>query len=257
MKKISAENNNIRYTGKIAYNGSKFRGWAVQPNDIISVQGKLQNHLSQLFQEPIKVIGSGRTDAGVHALGQIFHFDTSKKILVNQIKKYLNNAGCGNWNIFYIRQTNSNFHARYLAKEKIYLYKINVSPNLSPLDYDYVWQYLKPLDLNKLRKVAKIFVGTHDFLSFATVPEGNTVRTIKYIKINKNNNIVSFKIAGNGFLRSMVRMVVGAIVNCANEKISIADCIDFFNNPKKGKAVFKAPAGGLYLMGVKYKHVKK
>lgn len=243
--------------GKIAYNGSKFRGWAIQPNGIISVQGKLQDQLSQLFQEQIKVIGSGRTDAGVHALGQIFHFDTNKKILVNQIKKYLNNAGCGNWNIFYIKQTNSSFHARYLAKEKIYLYKINVSSNLNPLHYDYVWQYLKPLGLNKLREVAKIFVGTHNFLSFATVPEGNTVRTIKYIKISKKNGIINFEITGNGFLRSMVRMVVGAIVNCVNGKISIADCIDFFNNPKKGKAVFKAPAGGLYLIGVKYKYVKK
>lgn len=240
-----------RYSFCISYDGSKFHGWAIQPN-VKTVQGDLQKALSALYNLKIIVYGSGRTDAGVHAINQVFHFDAPSNINVSNISKYLNNFNKGKWYIFNGKKYLNNFHSRFNVKRKIYLYKIICTKKIDPLLYDYSWQIPFDLNISKLRKISKIFIGLHDFLSFTTEKKDNTIRQIYNIKINKIKNFISIKIIGSGFLQSMVRMLIATIVNFACDKITIDYCQMLLDKPKKGQVIYKAPASGLYLLKVIY-----
>lgn len=248
---LKPKNNFTRYCFKISYNGSKFFGWAIQPN-LKTVQGDLQSILFNLYNKKIVVFGSGRTDAGVHAIEQIFHFDAPNYISITGIISKLNNNNKGLWNVFGGKKISNSFHARFSSKNKTYVYKIKITKKINPLIYDFFWQISDNLSLKKLRQIANLLKGEHNFLSFTTESKENTKRTINYIKISKCKNEILIKINGDGFLRNMVRMIVGCMVNFASNKISLKDCQDLLENPAKGKAILKAPASGLYLLKVKY-----
>ena len=240
-----------RFRVKISYNGSKFHGWAIQPN-VKTVQGDLQTALTKLYNIKITVYGSGRTDAGVHALEQVFHFDAPKHIKPQAIQHYLNSWQKGLWFILGVQECKKPFHARYDVKQKTYLYQIKCTSDLNPMLYDLVWQIHDHLSITKLKQVAKLFEGTHNFLSFTTEQKEDNVRTIYRITISQKNQIIFIKITGNGFLQSMVRMLVGTMVNYALGKIDLDQCKKLLSQPQKGRAVVKAPACGLYMERVRY-----
>ncbi len=242
-----------RYVCRVAYDGSKFGGWAVQPGRV-TVQGELQAHLSELYGRRVAVCGSGRTDAKVHALAQTFHFDAPPVAPEANVAKHLNRRGGGRWRVFGVRRIARPFHARFSAKSKTYLYKIATVRCADPLTYDYCWQIDFAPNLRALRAAAALFLGEHDFLSFSTADANSGVRTINSIKISKAKNVCCIRINGNGFLRNMVRMIVGSLVWCARGKITPEDIQAWLDNPKKGQAAFKAPGAGLYLQKVSYGH---
>ncbi|WP_052663069.1 tRNA pseudouridine(38-40) synthase TruA [Mycoplasmoides pirum] len=240
-----------RYCFKISYNGSKFHGWAIQPK-LKTVQGDLQTALSSLYNEKVIVYGSGRTDSTVHAIAQVFHFDVKKDIPIKGIISKLNSFNFGIWNIFDGKKIIKPFHSRYSVKNKTYLYKIEITKKTNPLTFDFSWQIPYEISLKKLREISKLFIGKKNFLSFTTDKKLDSIRTINKITITKKNNFLYFKINGTGFLRNMVRMIIGCMINFAIDKIDLNHCKNLFDNPSKGKSVFKAPGSGLYLLKVNY-----
>lgn len=242
----------MRYKVTISYNGSNYHGWAKQ-NELATVQKTVEDALNSFFPYPITIYGSGRTDAKVHARAQVFHFDTKKEsnIRSNELLKALNNILPYDIHILQIQEANSNFNARFDVKQKTYEYIINVGKYdvfLNQLEY----QYNKNIDIKKMKTAIKLFIGSHDFLSFCTEQRESNIRKIFAFKISKNNNLVYFTITANGFLRNMVRMIIGALLAFNDNKIDLITIKNNLSNPQKGHSTYKAPGCGLYLKKVKY-----
>lgn len=240
------------YKVKVSYDGLNYHGWAKQKDSSIrTIQQEIENILTEITNEKINIYASGRTDKYVHAIDQCFHFKTNysldKSILFKQMKSKQPK------DIYFksIKQVDEKFHSRFCIKYKIYMYKINIG-DFDLFERNYALQYNKNININELRKVSKLFIGEKDFLSFSTSETSNNIRTIEYIKINKKDNHIFIYIKGNGFLRSMVRMIVGAMLNYIDKKISLEDIQDMFDNPKKGKSEKKVDGGGLYLYKTVY-----
>lgn len=234
------------------YDGSNYSGWAKQNNDDIkTIQNEIELTLSNIFQTKINIFASGRTDKYVHAIDQCFNFKVDTKIPIKAIKKMCDIKLPKDIYIKKIDKVNNTFHARFSIKSKTYLYKVNIG-NLNIFEKDYVYQYNKDININKLKKIINLFIGEKDFLSFSTSEVENTVREITKLNISKKNNYVFFKITGNGFLRNMVRMIVGVFLNYNENKITIEEIKLLFDNPSKGKAIIKAPGCGLYLYKTNY-----
>ena len=239
----------------LAYDGTPFAGWQSQ-----SHRNTVQDQLERAFQcvtgKVVRVHGAGRTDAGVHALAQCAHVDLSNKFLPTEgWTKTLNALLPPAIRVLRCRYVSNDFHARLSAKGKIYQYKIWSGPVLSPFEYRRVWYVTQSLDLKILRSAAENFVGTHDFAGFAAnrgKPEVTTVRTINSVRVRQKGPCITIEFDGNGFLYKMVRLMVGALVKCALEKMRIEDIGSRLHSGEVGAARFAAPAEGLYLVRVRY-----
>ncbi len=241
----------MNYKITLKYNGSDFHGWATQ-NDQRTIQGTIQTALSIFFDQCIIIIGSGRTDAKVHALKQVFNFHNEKIVDLKELKKYLNHRLRYDIFITEIEFAKENFHARYDVKEKTYLYKINANENYDVFTANYIYQYNKAIDIDKIKVIINLFIDNKNFLSFSTTELKNTMREIKKIEIISHENIIEFYITGNGFLRNMVRMIIGSLLAYNENKITKEDIDNLFINPQKGKSIYKVPGCGLYLFDVVY-----
>lgn len=242
----------MNYKLTISYKGTNFHGWAIQ-NDVLTIQGYLQNILYDLFNLKIKVIASGRTDAYVHADAQVINIKHDKlKINPNDLKNALNSRLSSDIRVIKTIFVNENFNARYDAIKKTYCYKINISKQYNVHESDIVFQYNRNIDVKKIKKIIPLFIKKQDFLSFSTSKIENTTREIYDIKIKKINNYIYFYITGNGFLRNMVRMIIGCFLAFNEDKISTENIIDCFKKPSKGKIIYKSPGCGLYLHKVFY-----
>lgn len=242
-----------RYKAIISYNGSNYHGWAKQP-ELPTVQGILEVTFKKLFNQPVRVFGSGRTDAGVNAWGQVIHFDlVDIAVKPKNLVTALNDALPYDIRIKKIAKAKDNFNCRFDAKNKTYVYSINMGM-VNAMENTIVYQYNKELDIDKLKAVAEIFHGTHDFLSFSThMRVGETVtKTIHKIKFKVKDNVLYIAITGSGFLRSQVRMMVGSMLAYAEGKTDLYNIRELLKNPKKGSSIYKAPACGLCLYKVRY-----
>ena len=240
----------MRYFMRFSYNGSKFNGFQKQV-DKRTVQGDLESVLSKIFNENIRVVASGRTDAGVHAYNQCLHFDSSKEVDFDKLKFSLN---CLLHNI-YVKELYSvpdDFHARYDCTKKEYIYKINVG-EFDPIYEEYIYQYNKSLDIEKMKDACMYLIGEHDFRSFTSLDyEKNCVRTIYSIDISIENDIIYIDFVGNGFLKYMVRNMVGLLIEIGSSKRDV-DCVKKILDLKDRKeAGTCASACGLYLVNVNY-----
>ena len=244
----------------IAYDGSNFSGWQKQPNQR-TVQGELEKALTTLCHTNININGTGRTDAGVHAWGQCATFKGEFGIPVERIKDALNNLlGTGRRAIvpgdIYIKDVAlvpDDFHARFSAKGKSYVYRIRNHPTFDIFQRDHAYQVTGPLDLELMRQGAKLLKGTQDFKSFqASGGEENetTVRTIYSISIDSKENIISIDVKGDGFLYNMVRIIVGTLVEIGKGKIIPGDIKMILAGKDRQLAGPTAPAQGLYLAKV-------
>ena len=241
----------MNYLVDISYDGSSYHGWAKQKNNG-SVQQTIEDSLSRIYQQKINIIGSGRTDAGVHAIHQYFSFYEQKvNLKPNKLIKALNSQLPNSIRINKIKTIVNSFNARYDAKSKTYLYVINIG-KFNLFKNKYLLNYNKPIDLVLWKKAIKLFIGNHDFLSFSKSELSNTKRTISDIKIVKSKYIIKVYITGNGFLRNMVRMIIGSLIDLNEHKKSIADIKKLIDNPKKGSAITLASPCGLYLFKVIY-----
>ena len=245
----------MKYHIKIEYDGTNFVGWQYQKNGI-SIQEVLQNKLSDFFKEKIIVNGSGRTDAGVHALEQSAHIEIKKKILdknifLNSINFYLKNYPIS---ILDIKKKNNLFHARYSAKKRIYKYLILNRNSFSPLYLNRAWFIKKKLNTALIKKALKILKGTHDFSTFraASCQSKSPIRTLDSVNFKKAGDMIEITFSSKSFLQQQVRSMIGAIKYVGEKKWSINDFKKKFKLKKRSNCAPPAPACGLYLKKVKY-----
>src|SRR5712691_4532271 len=210
----------------VAYDGSPFAGWQSQTH-----QNTVQDHIERAFRtltgERVRVHGAGRTDAGVHAIGQCAHVDLAEvKLSLARWPKALNAHLPPTIRVLRCAFVAKTFHARLSAKGKIYRYRIWSAPVLPPLEYGRAWHVASPLDFEGLKAAASQFVGTHNFAAFTAnrgTHEKNTVRTINSVRVRRRGPCLTIEFAGEGFLYKMARLMVGSIVQCAAGKIALGE----------------------------------
>ena len=244
-----------RYQILIEYVGTSFVGWQIQKKGK-SVQKTIQLILSKLLKEKIKLFSAGRTDAGVHSNEQSAHFDVKNKIQnINKIIKSLNFfLNQKMISIINIRQKNNSFHARYSAKERIYLYIINNNFSPSTLNKDREWHIRKKLDIKLIKKGCKKLIGTHDFSTFraSNCNAKSPIRTINEIVVRKSKNRIKLKFKSKSFLKNQVRSMVGCLKYLGEKKWDLKKFESIFVNRDRKKVAPPAPACGLYLETIIY-----
>ena len=246
----------MRYFITFSYDGSKYNGYQKQPR-VKTIQGELERALKQINAgKNVSVSASGRTDAGVHAYNQSAHFDLETEITCVKLKQALNSLIPNDIYVKNVYETNEDFHARFNVKAKEYIYKINMG-SYNPIEKDYVYQYNKKLDIPEMERALKYLEGTHDFRSFVKIDEekDDYTRTIvqtTLIRDVKNVNQITISILGTGFMRYMVRNIVGMLIEIGEGKYKSEDIIAILKMKDRTKAGICAPACGLYLKDVYY-----
>lgn len=236
----------------IAYDGTNYSGWQIQPNRK-TIQETIQNSLSVLFKKKeIPIFAAGRTDKGVHAIEQTAHFSLEEEF---DIKKLFSLNGILPKDIFItkIEQEQKNFHARLSAKYKTYKYFLKTT-NFCPFLEKYYLFYKKKIDFFLLKKAASKFIGTHDFTSFSNTNTNvkNKIRTIKKLNIEKKEDLITFEITANGFLYKMVRTIIGTLLDVACNKIKLSEIEKIFIAKDRKKASQAIASKGLFLTKVHY-----
>ena len=243
----------MKYLMTFSYNGTYYDGYQIQ-NDKNTIQGVIEKNLTKInSNNKVKISASGRTDKGVHAINQKAHFILDKNIDENKLKNALNKLLPDDIYIKNIIKVNDDFHARFNVIKKEYIYKINIG-EYNVFDRNYIYQYNKKLDVKKMKKASKILIGTHNFKSFVKtdIKEKDYVRTIYNIKFELKNNILEITFIGNGFLRYMVRNLVGTLIEVGSDKKEIGQVKEILLSENREKAGITAPPEGLYLKNVKY-----
>lgn len=240
---------------KIEYDGKKFVGWQFQKNGI-SVQEKIEKALKKLFKSKIKIIGSGRTDKGVHAYGQYAHFKINEKIkdkknFINSMNFFLRKDLIS---LVDLKKKNLNFHARYSAKERIYKYSIINRIGSLTIDKNKSWHVKKKIDINLLKRGAKILTGKHDFSTFraSSCSAKSAIKKINYIKIKKDGEKILLTFSSRSFLQNQVRSMVGCLKSLSTKEWSIEKFKKALKSKKRQLCAVPAPAEGLYLLNVIY-----
>jgi tRNA pseudouridine38-40 synthase len=239
----------------IAYNGQPFRGWQSQATRD-TVQDYLEAAFAEITQTKISVQGSGRTDAGVHALGQVAHADVPPGNLSSFAWQSAINA-CLPKEIRVLRATRAKpgFHARFNATGKTYIYRICNASFLHPMELGRAWHLPGALDLSILSAGAKLLTGRHDFAGFAANrghPPSDTVRTLHRIALTRKGAMLTLRFEGDGFLYKMVRLLTGTLVRCAQGRADLSFITGLISAKGARKTSFAAPAEGLYLVRVRY-----
>lgn len=240
----------------VAYDGSAYSGWQVQPN-ADTIEGQLNKHLSELLGEEITVIGASRTDAGVHALCNLAVFSTNARIPAEKISYALNQRLPQDIRIQKSEEVAEDFHPRKVETRKTYEYCIYHAKFANPILEKYSYFVYVPLDLKKMKQAAEILVGTHDFAGFSTYkPEvTNTIRTITNIQIltehpwdKQDCELIRIRVTGNGFLYNMVRIIVGILVAIGRGQMEPGQVLENLQACDRELAGPTAPAQGLMLM---------
>ena len=240
----------------IAYDGRPFQGWQSQAHGD-TIQDRLEAAFAAMCEgRRIPVHGSGRTDAGVHAHGQVAHADVpvERQHTPERWRGALNAHLPPAIRVKTVRFVNAGFHARFSAMGKIYRYRIWNGPVLDPFEVGRAWHLPAALDTEMLRRASGLLVGKHDFAAFAAnrgKPDKNTERTIKTIKLRHRGPLLTLDFEGDGFLYKMVRLLTGSLVRCAQGRATV-DWITGLLGGRDGKTHFAAPAEGLYLLKVLY-----
>lgn len=242
----------MRYLAVVTYDGTHYAGWQIQPNGI-SIEEEIEKVLSRILNTPTKIYGSGRTDAGVHSHGQTFHFDSKEIKDLDKFTYSLNSLLPRDIHINTIKKVNDDFNARYDVKSKTYVYLINMG-NYDPFNKDYMYQLLRPLDISKMEECLEVFKGEHCFMNFTSKDEdqANYVREIYECDLEVKDNIVKITFKGNGFMRYMVRMLVGTLIEVGLARLEVAEVKRILEADERKVVSFKAPACGLYLEKVEY-----
>lgn len=244
------------YKLSIAYDGTNYSGWQVQPN-APTIQEVIESSLEKLIGTRTKVIASGRTDAGVHAKGQVAHFRTDTPLDTKQLFYKLNCILPQDIAITSLTEADDTFHARFSAKRKAYHYHIHTSTTHSPFEHPYRTHIRFPLDSERMKEAARYFVGTHDFTSFsnenhAGACKKNPIRTIYSLEIIEIEGGISVQVIGNGFLYKMVRNIVGTLLRVGSGKLDASEIPGIFAAKDRTKAPMAASPKGLHLISVDY-----
>ena len=242
---------NLKLT--LAYDGTEFHGWQVQPH-LATVQGTLQDALRKLFNHDVKVTGSGRTDAGVHAHGQVANVETIRAMDTDAVVRGANALLPPQIRVWQVEEVALEFHARHSAISKTYEYHVWRQYVVSPFHCRYVYRFPYPMDDVAMDEASRCFAGTHDFTSFsATSAEvENRVRTVFESEWHRDGEESVFRIRGSGFLQYMVRTIVGTLLYVGSGKLTPADIPRIFDARDRRLAGPCVPPGGLHLVRVDY-----
>lgn len=238
---------------RIAYDGTNYCGWQIQPNGI-TIEEVLNRELTKLLNEPIMVIGASRTDSGVHALANVAVFDTNTRIPADKISFALNQRLPKDIIVQQSIEVPLDFHPRYCNSKKTYQYKILNTRFPIPTERLYTHFVYYPLNAELMAQAAEFLVGEHDFKSFCSTRTQvtDTVRRIYDINIEKEDNIIHITISGNGFLYNMVRIIVGTLIKVGLGVYPPAHVKEILEKKERTTAGPKAPANGLMLMKIEY-----
>jgi len=244
-----------RFRLKLEYDGGAFQGWQLQSN-APSVQQALEVAVEDVTGESIRVHGAGRTDAGVHALGQVAHLDTDTKLAPEALRKALNAVLPQGVSVLDIAEVDPRFHARHDAIGKLYRYRILNRSEPSPLRSAQTWHIRRELDLESMRRAALLLIGDHDFSAFRGTPGGSpqeeTRRTLRKLDIQRRDDEVVVETEGRSFLRYMVRNIVGTLVEVGQGRRPVESVAELLESRDRGRAGPTAPAWGLCLDSVQY-----
>ena len=245
----------FRYQILIEYVGTNFRGWQVQKKGK-TIQGLLQEKISKLLKEKIILLGSGRTDTGVHAIEQSAHFDCKNKIkdfnrFLKSINYFLNKDGV---TVLKIKKRNKNFHARFSAKMRIYKYIIINQLGGPVLEHNRGWHIMKKLDLDLMKKGAKKLIGTKDFSAFraSSCRAKSPIKTMKLVKITTTKNKIEIEFRSQSYLQQQVRSMVGCLKYLCEKKWSLKKFERVIRSKKRALCAPPAPPQGLYLERIIY-----
>lgn len=259
----------------LQYDGSRYGGWQKQGNSQNTIQGKLESILERMTGEPTAVQGSGRTDAGVHALGQTANVHLDEMCLINNqnpefsrlldtcsgtgklpcaVMKYLNQYLPEDVAVIGAEEVPERFHSRLSAVSKTYLYRVDTAEKKNVFERKYVYGLGEPLDISAMRETGAILVGTHDFRGFSSLKrtKKSTVRTLQNIGIEKKGSVVELSFTGDGFLYNMVRILAGTLLEAGLHRRTPQSAEEVFRTLDRRKAGFTAPAEGLFLKSVQY-----
>jgi len=238
----------------IEYDGTNYQGWQVQPKGP-TIQGVLEEKIGLLTGEPVQLFGSGRTDSGAHALGQVAHFKTQNRMDIRTIQRALNSLLPHDIVIQKVEEVDEGFHARKHSKSKVYEYRI-LNRNLrSAFHRGYVWYIPQKLNLTEMKKATQSLIGEHDFSSFRSVgtPTRTAVRRVIRAEWKRGRDgLIHFEIEANGFLKQMVRAIIGTLVEIGKGRMKATEIRKILNSKDRKKAGPTAPAQGLFLKEVKY-----
>ena len=245
----------FRYQILIEYVGTNFRGWQVQKKGK-TIQGLIQEKISELLKESISLLGSGRTDAGVHAIEQSAHFDCRIQIknfdrFLKSLNHFLNKEGIA---ILKVKKKNTNFHARFSAKMRVYNYIIINRLSGPVLEKNRGWHIIKELDIEMMKKGAKKLIGTKDFSTFraSSCRAKSPIKTMKEVKIKSSKNKIEIEFSSQSFLQQQVRSMVGCLKYLGEKKWSLKKFEKVIRSKKRTLCAPPAPPEGLYLMRVIY-----
>jgi len=242
-----------RYKLEIEYKGTKFSGWQIQPNST-TIEGVIEATFARILQQPIDIVGQGRTDAGVHAEGQIAHVDLPRGTNLKKVIRGVNGLIGEEIFIKSSKEVETDFHSRFDATSRRYQYRLLKYP--APMLMDLGWFPGDEIDLNLLQNCAELLVGEHDFDGFSRFNEENytTLCSVLEAVWKENDESYLFEIESNRFLRNMVRRLVGTMVEVSKGKISVEEFERILANQEEAPATFTAPAKGLILKKVFYKN---
>ncbi len=246
---------NIKIT--LQYDGSRYDGWQKQGNTERTIQGKLENVLEKMAGSPIEVHGSGRTDAGVHALGQVANFHIPKSLDVmstEEIIDYLNRYLPDDIAVLSACEADVRFHSRLNAVSKTYCYRIETSDKKNVFERKYVYGLCETLDIEKMKKSASYLIGEHDFKGFCSLKriKKSTVRNLMSIDISMNGSVCELRFRANGFLYNMVRILTGTLIEVGLQKRTPESVSQILTMCDRSLAGFTAPSEGLFLEQVEY-----
>jgi len=246
----------LKYKLILSYDGTRYGGWQIQPNTT-SIQTLVANALKIALRVETPVVGSGRTDAGVHALGQAAHFEYDREIDCHRLLASLNGLLPEDIRVLTISKVPLDFHARYSATGKIYHYHLHLERIMNPFKRLYSAHILHPVDRLLLAEAARFFIGTHDFTSFANEAHSGTasrdpIRTLRRLDIVEEEGGVRLEFEADGFLYKMVRNIVGTLMDISCHKINIKDLPSIFLAKDRKRAGHAAAPQGLFLVSVLY-----
>lgn len=238
----------------VQYDGTKYNGWQKQGNTDNTIQEKIEAVLSEMAGKEIEVIGSGRTDAGTHAYGQVanFHINTEKSN--EEILEYMNRYLPTDIAVLSIAQVPERFHSRLNSKSKKYIYRIHNSSIPNVFERKYTYFCPRHLDIEAMKVAAELLLGEHDFMSFCANKKmkKSTLRTIHSIDIKRTNGEIRLSFHGNGFLYNMVRIITGTLIEIGDGKRKPDDIKSILDSKSRESAGFTAPSHGLVLVEVEY-----
>lgn len=243
-----------RYKCVVAYDGTNYAGFQMQEN-AYTIQEAIERSLHHIHKEPVKIYASGRTDSGVHARGQVFHFDSKLDIPNQKWTRAINSGLKPDIRILDTVEVHSGFHSRFDVQKKEYRYFIQQGRVVDPFRRLYSFHVPLKLDLTLMEEAAKYFIGEHDFTAFSSIKsvKENKVRTLYQLELASNEDEIMVTCTGSGFLHSMVRIIVGTLVQVGQGKISAEQIVEAIRKKDRTLAGTTAPAQGLFLWQVSYK----